>query len=740
MKQVAYLPRTGAFAVMDVPAPIQQPGAVLVRTAASVLSAGTERAALSFGRQTILQKARTRPDLVRKTLDKARRDGVTAAFNTARERLDRWSPLGYSLSGTVIAVGDGVSGFQIGDRVACAGSNHAVHAEIASVPYRLTVRLPDNVSFEAGAFATLGAIALQGVRQSEATIGHDAAVIGLGLIGQLAAQLLKAAGCRVMGIEPNPARAKMAEQLGTDAVCSPDQIEALGAAFTGGHGFDVVILIADSRNADLLPLAGRIARDRAVIVIVGAFPLTIPRTLYYEKELQVRLSRSYGPGRYDPAYEQRGHDYPIGYVRFTEGRNLETFVRLLGSGAVQVEPLISHRVPIADAPRAYELIGAGNKADSSALAVVLTYPTIDSSSRIEVRTAPKQSEAQSIMRLGVVGAGNFANGTLLPALRDLPGLERVGIASASGLSARQAAERFGFAYCADFPELLADSSVNWLAILTRHDQHAAQAIAGMRAGKDVFVEKPLALTRTELLAVIRTQDETGRRLMVGFNRRFAPFVQMMRNFRPPESPILISIRVNAGAVPAAHWTRQAEIGGGRIIGEVCHFIDLLCFLSGAAPRTLYAAASPNPDDEIALTMTFDDGSVGTVLYATGGDMVLGKERIEWFGGGRSAVLDDYRTLTLIADGRQTRKRAKPDKGHRAEWETLVVAVRTGHPPPISIDEIVATHLATLAATESAHSGQSIDVAADIAAFWAEATSPPQSPSPLRREGEADRNL
>ena len=723
MKQVAYLPRTGAFAVMDVPAPLSQPGAVLVRTAASVLSAGTERAVLTFGRQTLLQKANARPDLVRKTLYKARRDGVAAAFNTARERLDRWSSLGYSLSGTVIGGGEGVTGFQIGDRVACAGSNHAVHAEIVSVPYRLAVRLPDNVSFEAGAFATLGAIALQGVRQAEATIGHDAAVIGLGLIGQLTAQLLKAAGCRVVGIEPNPARAKLAGQSGADAFCSPDQIETLGAAFTGGRGFDVVILTADSRSADLLTLAGRIARDRAVIVIVGAFPLTIPRTLYYEKELQVRLSRSYGPGRYDPGYEQRSHDYPIGYVRFTEGRNLETFVRLLGTGAIKIEPLISHRVPIADAPHAYELISTGSKTDSSALGVLLTYTANDAASRIEVRTAPNRSEAQSIVRLGVVGAGNFANGTLLPALRDLTGLERVGIASASGLSARQAAERFGFAYCADFETLLADSTINWLAILTRHDQHAAQAIAGMRSGKDVFVEKPLALTRADLLHVIRTQQETGQRLMVGFNRRFAPLVQSLIDFRPPDVPLVISIRVNAGTVPPDHWTQQAEIGGGRIIGEVCHFVDLICFLVGERPRTIFAATTSNADTEMTLTLTFVDGSVGTVLYATGGDTTLGKERIEWFGGGCLAVLDDYRQLTLVREGRQTRQRAAPDKGHRAEWEALIKAVRSGQPTPISIDEIVATHLATLAAIQSAHSGQPIDLAADRAAFWKEVTDP-----------------
>ncbi|MHB8627361.1 MAG: bi-domain-containing oxidoreductase [Aggregatilineales bacterium] len=718
MKQVAYLPRTGAFAVMDVPSPVRQPGAILVRTAASALSAGTERAALAFGRQTLLQKAKARPDLVRKTLERARRDGVAAAFNAARERLDRWSSLGYSLAGTVIAVGDGSPNFQLDDRVACAGSNYAVHAEIVSVPCRLAVHLPDNVSFEPGAFATLGAIALQGVRQSEAAIGHDVAVIGLGMIGQLTTQLLKAAGCRVAGIEPNPARAALAQQLGADAVCSLDQIESLGAAFTAGRGFDAVILTADSRNADLLTLAARIARDRAIVVIVGAFPLSIPRTLYYEKELQVRLSRSYGPGRYDPDYEQRGRDYPIGYVRFTEGRNLETFVRLLASRAVQVEPLITHRLPIADALHAYELIGAGNKAEPAALGIVLTYPvTSNTAARIELRAASKQSEAQTMMRLGVVGAGNFANATFFPALRDLAGIERVGVASGSGLSARQAAERFGFAYCADWQELLADSSVNWLAILTRHDQHAAQAIAGMRAGKDIFVEKPLALTRAELLDVIRVRHETGRRLMVGFNRRFAPFVQMMRNFRPPETPIMLSIRVNAGSLPATHWTRQPEIGGGRIIGESCHFVDLLCFLTGSAPRTIFAVTTPNPDVEMALTLTFVDGSVGTVMYATGGDTVIGKERIEWFGGGRAAILDDYRTLTLIAGGKQTRKRAKSDKGHRAEWETIVAAARTGSPTPISVEELVTTHLATLAAIESARSGQPIDLVADVAAFW-----------------------
>jgi predicted dehydrogenase len=400
----------------------------------------------------------------------------------------------------------------------------------------------------------------------------------------------------------------------------------------------------------------------------------------------------------------------------------------LAIGAVRVEPLITHRFPIEEAPRAYELIAGPGKTDPSVLGVLLTYPTTSAvMARIELHTRSQPHEPQVAIRLGVVGAGNFANAIFFPALHGLAGIEPIGIASRSGLSARQAAERFGFGYCAEFQSLLADSRINWLSILTRHDQHAAQAIAGMRAGKDVFVEKPLVLTRAELRDVVRAQRETERRLMVGFNRRFAPFIQVMRSFRLSGTPIVISIRVNAGPLPATHWLRQPSIGGGRILGEVCHFVDLLCFLTGETPRTIFALTTPNPDDEIVLTLTFADGSVGTVVYTTGGDTRLGKERIEWFGGGRSAILDDYRTLTLLADGKQSRKRARTDKGHRAEWESLVNVTRAGKPTPISVDALVTTHLATLGAINSARSGQPVDLVADLALFWQELRISPDPP-------------
>jgi predicted dehydrogenase len=723
VKQAAYLPRTGAFAVINVPPPGVPPRGYLVCTTASVISAGTERAAISFGRQNLLQKARSRPDLVRRTLDKARRDGIGAAFGSARERLDRWAPLGYSLSGTVIAVGDQVDAndIRVGDRVACAGASQAVHAEIVAVPQRLTVKLPDNVSFEIGAFATLGAIALQGIRQADVTLGCDVAVIGLGLIGQLTVQLLRAAGCHVVGVDPNATRAALAKQLGANQVCRPNEIGLISQSATHGRGFDAVIITADSQQDDLLTMAGHIARDRAVIVVVGAIPIAVPRTLFYEKELQVRLSRSYGPGRYDASYEQLGHDYPPGYVRFTEQRNLEAFLRTAAQGTLQIEPLISARVPIAEAVRGYTLLTDTSTGVDLPLGVLLTYPVTDQpiSQRIDLTTVNPKSE--SAIRLGVIGAGNFANATLLPALRGLSGLDQIGIMSGAGLSARQSAERFGFTYCAsDIDELLNDARINWLAVLTRHNQHAAQTVAGLLAGKDVFVEKPLTLNRAELIQVIQTQRTTGRRLMVGFNRRFAPMVQAMRAFRPVGQPITALIRVNAGAIPVNHWTRQSEIGGGRIIGEGCHFVDLLTYLIGTAPRTIYAVSTGNPDSEATLTLTFADGSTGLILYATGGDPATGKERIEWFGGGRSALLEDYRTLTLSNGGKITRQRRNTaDKGHRGLWLALIQAVQNGQPTPIPLTDLITSHLTTFAALDSLHSGQPVDLAADAAAFWAE---------------------
>lgn len=730
MKQVIQSFKSGELTVAEVPSPNLRKQGILVRTAASLVSAGTERMVVDFAEKNIVQKARARPDLVRQVVDKAQREGVVTTFEAVRNRLDQPLPLGYSSAGIVVAVGEDAGEFRVGDRVACAGGGYAGHAEVAYVPRNLVVALPENVSFESGAFGTLGAIALQGVRQAEVVLGCNVAVIGLGLLGQLTVQLLKAAGCRVFGIDLNPSRVELARTLGADRASINETALADGVAMTGGRGFDAIMITADTSSSGPVVLAGDLARDRAIIVAVGAVGMEIPRKVYYEKELDFRLSRSYGPGRYDAEYEEKGQDYPYAYVRWTEGRNIEAFLGLIAEGKLDVGPLITHRFAIDNAKLAYDIITG--KTDEPFLGVVLTYDverelprrvSLGSNSSPNGDAPNRAAVVPGQIRLGLLGAGNFANATLLPAMKDIPGLELIGIASGSGMTARHAGDRFGFAYCAtDDAELLADDKITWLAIATRHDLHARQAIAGMRAGKDVFVEKPLALSRDELVEVARAQLETGRRLMVGFNRRFAPMVEQMQRFLVDHRrPLVATYRANAGNIPANHWTQDPRIGGGRIVGEAVHFFDLLQFLTGAPVTEVYAAASVDArgpiEDEVLLTLTFGDGSVGTIVYAAGGDKAFSKERIEVIGDGRVAVLDDFRSLEFVHNGKRTRRteRLRPDKGHRGEWIALAKAVRAGTDAPIPFDQIVSTHLTAYAALESLRERRPITV--DAASFW-----------------------
>jgi predicted dehydrogenase/threonine dehydrogenase-like Zn-dependent dehydrogenase len=726
VKQVIQSFKTGELKVAEVPSPNLRRQGVLVRTAASLVSAGTERMVVDFAEKNMLQKARARPDLVRQVVDKAQREGVVTTIDAVRNRLDQPLPLGYSSAGIVVAVGEEADEFRVGDRVACAGGGYAGHAELAYIPRNLAVPLADNVSFEAGAFGTLGAIALQGVRQADVVLGCNVAVIGLGLLGQLTVQLLKAAGCRVFGIDLNPARVELARTLGADRASINETALADGLAMTAGRGFDAVLITADTSSSEPVALAGELARDRAIVVAVGAVGMEIPRKVYYEKELDFRLSRSYGPGRYDAEYEEKGQDYPYAYVRWTEGRNIEAFLGLIAEGKLDVGPLISHRFAIDEAERAYDVITG--KAGGPFLGVVLTYDVERELPRRVALAGPngdgaKAAAVPGAVRLGLLGAGNFANATLLPAMKEIAGLELVGIASGSGMTARHAGDRFGFAYCAtDDAELLADEKITWLAIATRHDLHARQAIAAMRAGKDVFVEKPLALSREELVEVAWAQRETGRRLMVGFNRRFAPMAEELQRFLAGHRrPLVATYRANAGNIPANHWTQDPRIGGGRIVGEAVHFIDLLQFLTGAPVTEVYAVAATDArgaiEDEAVLTLTFGDGSVGTVVYAAGGDKAFSKERIEAIGDGRVAVLDDFRSLELVHNGKRTRRteRLRPDKGHRGEWLALVKSARAGADAPISFDQIVTTHLTAYAALESLRERR--PVAVDATAFW-----------------------
>ncbi|HEU5101197.1 MAG TPA: bi-domain-containing oxidoreductase, partial [Roseiflexaceae bacterium] len=683
-----------------------------------------------------------------------------STYQKVMTRLDSTTPLGYSCAGTIVAVADDISDMQVGEAVACAGAGYANHAEVVFVPRNLVAKIPlprsrsltdpehahaatqatlihatagCDVGFEQASFATVGAIALQGLRQAQPTLGETIVVLGLGLLGLLTAQMLKANGCRVLGMDVDPARCSLAEQLGADhTAATAEQILSVVAQQTGGAGVDAVIITASTKSNAPLELAAELCRDRGRVVVVGLVGLAVPRKPFYEKELDLRLSRSYGPGRYDPAYEEHGRDYPIGYVRWTENRNMQAFLDLLASGKVQVQPLISHRFPIGSATEAYDLI-AGKRSER-AIGVILTYPraATDLTAAPIVRLArptarhagQKLPEVRSPgtsqpFRVGLIGSGAFAQGTLLPALKGLNGVHLHGVCSAAGLSARHVALKYGAVYCTtDASSIIHDPDIDAIMVATRHGSHSALATQALAAGKPVIVEKPLAITEAQLHAIAvayhgaqlsgaagtsTAQPNRGcPQLLVGFNRRFAPLALAMREFLADAGPLVIHYRVNAGFLAPDSWVHDPVDGGGPIIGEVCHFIDFLQFLTGAAPTQVSATATPTLDgsrraDNLCAQIRFAEGSVGSILYATGGDKTFPKERVEAFGGGRVAVLDDFRVLDMVKAGRRRRERQllKQDKGHASELDVFVRAVRGHTPSPIAFESLVLTTLTTL---------------------------------------------
>jgi predicted dehydrogenase/threonine dehydrogenase-like Zn-dependent dehydrogenase len=708
MKQLLQNINTGKAVVVDVPAPQAGSGEILVHVAASLVSAGTEKMVVEFAEKNILQKAMARPDLVRQVLNKASREGILSTLSSVRQRLDTDMALGYSNAGEVIEVGGGVSEFKIGDRVACAGGGFAVHAEFVRIPRNLAVRIPaptssrSEVEFEEAAFTTVGAIGLQGLRLARPQLGETVAVIGLGLIGLLVVQLVRAAGCIAIGMDIDKQRCQQAQEVCCNlAATSEEQMRAMVDAATGGKGADSVLITASTKSNEPVTLAGDIARDSARVVAVGAVGLEIPRKTYYEKELSFYVSRSYGPGRYDPEYEQSGHDYPIGYVRWTENRNMQAFLQLLAEGRVDVKKLITHRFDIEQADQAYELVTA--KTREPFTGIIIRYPSgVSISRRIEITPGNEAGAvAAGKVTLGMLGAGNFATAVLLPVLKKTANVELVGLATASGASARAAGARHGLSYCSsDYQEILQDPRINTVVIATRHNLHAAQIVAALEAGKHVFCEKPLCLSEHELeevsAAYQRSRSSQIRPfLMVGYNRRFAPLAMQMRDFLAGSvEPLMMQYRINAGFLPATHWTQRPEEGGGRVLGEVCHFIDFLVWLSGRRVTSVYASVLPNcgkyRDDNLTATLEFENGSIGTITYVANGDKSFPKERIEVFGGGSVATLDDFRVLTTMRTGRQqtNRSRLRQDKGHAAEWQAFANAISSGGRAPISFEELV----------------------------------------------------
>jgi len=732
MKAVIQNYGDGTLVVAEVPLPALQPGGALIHTAFSLVSAGTERSMVELARKNLLNKARERPDLVRQVIGKARRDGLLPTIETVRNRLDSPVALGYSSSGTVIGVGPGVEGLKPGDRVSCAGARYATHSEVVFVPQNLIAKLPDAVDFESAAFTTLGAIALQGIRLTGVHLGEIVTVIGLGVLGQLTVQMLKAAGCVVIGMDIQSSRTALALQLGADAaVTNADELRAKASTLSGGLGVDAVLITATSKSSKLVALAGEIAREQGVVVVVGQVGLKIPRKTYYDKELIFRISRSYGPGRYDPAYEEKGRDYPVGYVRWTENRNMQAFIRQIADGKVHTRPLVTHCFSIENAAQAYDLITG--KAGESFMGVLLTYPDQPPQPhRIELSLNPGTAlgDPQSgSVKIGMLGGGSFSTSTLLPALKSIEGLQLVGICTASGITAQHAAKKFEFGFAtSDEQDILSHSDINTVIIATRHHLHKRQVIAALTSGKHVFCEKPLCLSQSELTEIIDTfktiaahhQQAAGQRppvLMVGYNRRFAPMARQLKDFLSDVSePLAMHYRINAGYIPVSHWTQDPEQGGGRLIGEVCHFVDFLIFIAGALPTEVFARCLPDSGryraDNLVLTLQFANGSLGTITYVANGDKTFPKERIEVFGGETVAILDNFRQLELVNRGRRriVRSRLNQDKGHRNELQVFADAIRTGGSPPISLQELMATSVTTFCISKSLQNGTPISVA------------------------------
>lgn len=713
MKQILQNMRDGKTTIVDLPVPSVKRRTALVQTRNSLVSAGTERMLVEFAEKNLIEKASSRPDLVRQVLNKAKREGLIPTIEAAFNKLDQPMVLGYSSSGVIVEVGDGLVGFKPGDRVACAGGGFAVHAEYGVIPQNLLVHLPDNVDFESAAFTTLGAIALQGFRLAQPQLGESICIIGLGLLGLLTAEIAKAAGCQVFGIDLSNDRISLAKSMGVNAVLR-EGCEDSASAFTLGRGFDHVLICADSSSNDPIELAGLLARDHGTVVAVGAVGLTIPRKIYYEKELDLRISRSYGPGRYDPVYEEGGQDYPFGYVRWTEGRNLQAFVELLAQNKINLKPLISHRFTIEKAPEAYELITG--KTHEPFLGVLISYPSVSSTTLERKVSFPSATKTEGGICLGVLGAGNYAQAVFLPVVKKTGKVHLKCIATASGLSASHAAKKFGFlSASATEADVLEDEEINTVLILTRHQQHARQVLQALKNKKSVYCEKPLAICESEIVDIEKQLLKKDTPLLtVGFNRRYAPLAVKLKDFFGTQSePMNIDYHINAGFLPANHWLHDPLQGGGRIIGEGCHFIDFMTFLAGSLPVSVSAHALPDggkyQQDNCVVTIRFANGTLGTMTYLANGNKSFAKERVEVFSAGKIGVLDDFRSLELVSETKRTvfRSPMKQDKGHQSAWENFIKAINQGENPPIPYDQLIAVQKACFAAVQSLTSGKEI---------------------------------
>ena len=724
MKQIAQNYKSGELAVLDVPVPSCRPGGVLVQSLFSLISTGTEMMKVHEANLSMVGKARARPDQVRKVLDTVSQQGAMATYKKVMNKLDSYTPLGYSLCGVVVEVGAGAEEFRVGQLVAAAGNEHALHADYNWVPVNLCAPVPAGVAPEHAAFSTVGAIAMQAVRRAEPQLGETALVIGLGLIGQLLVRLLVAGGVRVVGLDVIADRCRLAEQGGAVACASPDDegLAAIAASLdelTSGRGADHVFLAAGGSSNAPVETAAKLARDRARVVDIGKTKLDLPWNAYYDKELDVRFSRSYGPGRYDDRYELQGIDYPAGYVRWTERRNIECFLDLLARQDIEVATLVSGTFPMADAGSVYAELSSGAL---KAVGVLLQYPAPDTEAmprsanslvRASTPAAAKTPNALSGQRsrklsIGFIGAGNYASSMLLPPLASLPDAHLAHVATTRSLSAVNAQRRFGFTTASTSAHaVLEDETLDAIFVVTRHATHADLVCRALETGKAVFVEKPLALNTDELDRINEVVTKTGNdRLMVGFNRRFAPMLAKMKaEFGPAASGSLTRYLVNAGPLAADSWYRN-DGEGSRFIGEGGHFLDTLSWWADSLPEEVYAVGGPEQDD-VQVTVRFANGTSGVITYATTGNARYQKETLDASGGGRSARLDNFRKAVVFSgrDHDTIRARGGQDKGQRAQVTRFVEAVLAGAPMPIPLESLLATTAATIAVRDSLLSGK-----------------------------------
>lgn len=708
MKQLVQKLKNGKLQVLEVPDPVLSKGKILVQNYYSVISSGTEGSTVSTARKSLIGKAKERPEQVKQVIDVLKKQGPTQTYRAVMKKLDSYSPLGYSTAGKVIDVAPDVQEFSPGDLVACAGVGYANHAELIAVPTNLCVKLPDQAHLDQAAYNTIGAIAMQGVRQSELRLGETCAVIGLGLIGQITSLILKAAGIKVVGIDISPQVVDIAKEHCVDigfANNDPGMVESI-INYGDGHGMDAVIITAATSSTEPINLAGQILRRKGRVVIVGNVPTGFNRETYYRKELDLRMSTSYGPGRYDPHYEEMGIDYPYSYVRWTEKRNMQAFQELIHSGKIDLGYLSKHTYDIHEAPEAFDTILDGSKLS---LGVLIKYDANDIELKKKVQLKDEGLVKTDRVNVAFIGAGSYAMNNLLP---NLSGNNIVlsGVLTSSGTSSRSVAERYGFDFCtSNEKDILDKKEINTLFIATRHDSHADYVIKGIQAGKNVFVEKPLCLNENELeeiQAAISKSD--NKRLMVGFNRRFSPLTDILKkNFSA--GPMSIIYRINAGSMPADSWMQISDIGGGRIIGEACHFIDFCTYMNGSLPVEVFATAMEDPnntEDTVNISLRFANGSIGTVSYYANGSGNMRKEYVEVYKDNITGVLNDFKELKIYrGKGSLKKKLLAQNKGQVEMINSFTKTILGGDPSPIPFDEIYAVMKATFKAVESIRTKQ-----------------------------------